>query len=99
MSCPPLTGMIRPPGRSAKVSSDGCAWNEPPPSLLTDITMVKVPSELSRCAQIQRRPFESRASSPRRYAVDDEVESNTRTGVWGTQSELPFQRHHWNQTS
>ena len=91
--------MILPPGRLEKLSSDGCAWNVTPPSLLTDITIVNVPSLLSRCAQIQIRPSESRAISPRRYAVDPEVESKTRTAVCGIQSAFPFHRHHWNQTS
>src|SRR5438270_13287316 len=91
--------MMRPPGRSLKVSSEGCAANDAPPSEETDITIVNVPSLLSRCAQIQSRPIESRAISPRRYAVELEVESKTRTGVCGTQSELPFQRHHWKKTS
>src|ERR1041384_1896056 len=91
--------MILPPGRSANESSEGCATNVLPPSLLTDMTPVKVPSEFRRCAQIQMRPCESRASSARRYAVDDEVESNTRTGACGIHSVLPFHRHHWKTTS
>src|SRR5512144_2008073 len=90
---------MRPPGRLASVSSAGCAWNVAPPSVLTDITMVKVPSELSRCAQTQRRPSESRASSAREYAVEEEVESRTLIAGCGTQSALPFQRQDWKYTS
>src|SRR5258705_1994271 len=91
--------MILPPGRSANVSSAGCAWKVAPPSALTEITPVNVPSELSRCAQTQSRPAESTASSPRRYAVALEVESNTLIAGWDTQSAFPFQRHHWKYTS
>src|SRR5205814_3826350 len=90
---------MRPPGRSAKVSSEGCAWNVAPPSLLTAITIVNVPSAFSRCAQTQSRPKESRASSARRYAVALEVESKTLTAVCDPQSALPFHRHHWKYTS
>ena len=57
----PPTGRMRPPRRFANVSSGGWAWNEAQPSVLTDSTDVKVPSELSRAAHTQMRPSESRA--------------------------------------
>ena len=95
----PPTGRMRPPGRLANVSNDGWAWNVAPSSMLTDITMVKLPSAFRRCAQTQMRPSESRASSARRYAAPLEVESKTLTFARGIQSPPPSQRHHWKYTS
>src|SRR5882757_327191 len=96
---PPPTGRMRPPGRFANVSSAGCSWNEASPSVLTDNTSVKLPSEFRRFAHTQMRPSESRAISPRWYAVVLEVESKTLTLGCGIQSPEPFQRHHWKKTS
>ena len=91
----PATGRMRPPGRFANVSSDGCGWNVAPPSVLTDTAIVKLPSAFRRCAHTQSRPWESRASSARRYAVALEVESKTVTGGSPLHSAAPFQRHLW----
>src|SRR4051812_8905560 len=89
ISLPPPVGMIRPPGRWLNVSRLVCAEKVRPPSVLTEMTMVKVPSELRRCAQHQMRSRESTAIMARWYAVEDELESNTLTAAAGDQSPAP----------